>query len=126
MLRCWNTTRKFVAIKVFLVLLIYEEPMVRKIVEKASIFHQSCFGNVGFYYSWEHVEADWWFSWLMVLHIPMILLLRYAFPRSELLQEFPEHHTDFLHMAVKSKNNIVGSDIIEDETGSTENSSEEV
>merc|ERR1712217_748161 len=106
LLHSWNTTRTFVAIKLFLILLAYEEPMIDKVVEKLSERHafNSCFDNVGFIHSGEYVEGKWWAWWIVCLQgIPMMLLLRNAFPVSEIMDEFPEEHVDIVHMAVKNK-----------------------
>merc|ERR1712113_198590 len=97
LLHRWNTTKKFVAIKVFLVLLVYEELMIDKVVDKALHGHKSCFEDVGFNTPWETVEARWWIFWVISVQcIPMVLMLRAAFPASELFEEIDEHHTDFL------------------------------
>lgn len=102
LLRQWNTTRKFVAIKVGLVLLIVQELLLEKFLVLFLEHEGSCFQDLGFIYQWAHIEAKWWGQVCVAVEaIPMALLLRRAFPVDELNEDVQEFHHEMLHVAMK-------------------------
>jgi len=104
LLHAWNPTKKFVAIKLFILALAWEEWLIEKFFVKFLHQHDSCFEEVGFVRDWASVEGKWWSMWLIVVQgIPMMLMMRAAFPASDLMEEIEEFHTDFLKHGVRLK-----------------------
>lgn len=103
LLRHWNTTRKFVAIKVGLILLVVQDLLLEKFLVDF-LKHQvsSCFQDLGFIYESAEIEAKWWGQVCIAAEaIPMALLLRRAFPVDEIKENMQEFHHEMLHVAMK-------------------------
>lgn len=79
-LRAWNTTRKFIAIKAFLIVALVQEPAVELLVELAEgdgADDSTCIHG----HNWAHFVC----MWLLCLEsVPMAVLLAKAFPAEEL------------------------------------------
>jgi len=75
----WSTTRKFVAIKLILIVEMYQKILINKLVE-----HKDRSGNEGCLLLGEHRAAFWAMWWLVPESLLMTYLMWKAFPASEL------------------------------------------
>uniref|UniRef100_A0A7S1LNZ4 Uncharacterized protein n=1 Tax=Alexandrium catenella TaxID=2925 RepID=A0A7S1LNZ4_ALECA len=100
LLHRWNTTSKFVAIKVVLVVMAYQEFLLEHVGPRILKDRNSCFKSAGFHVlEWEAVECRYWSMFLLTIEMMfMALALRRAFPAKELRQPIQEVHHAFLDM----------------------------
>jgi len=119
LLHGWNTTKKFAAIKIILILMIYQDWILEKFGKAFFSHHDSCFKHMGYtHYAWQFLEAKRWGCWLVVLEmVPMALMIQAAFTVDDLEVTIRETHQDILAMAFRQhKTDESSSDA--DESGS--------
>lgn len=81
MLHEWSTTRKFVAIKLIIIVEMWQKLIISKVVKHKD---SSEVGNEGCLLMGEHRVAFWGMWWLVPESLLMLYLMRKAFPASEL------------------------------------------
>lgn len=131
LLHRWNTSKKFISIKVVLIVMVYQEFLLEHIGPGIlEHYNNSCFLYVGFHREWQDVEIRFWSMWLLTVEMVfMALALRRAFPAEELQEPIPEVHHAFLDMEMSRKLERDAENGLEDgalESGSEEEDSESV
>jgi len=130
LLRAWKTKRKFVAIKVVLVIAIWQHFAIEAIVARftGGPGSDSCFQYAG----WAAVlrdQTDWWRlveknffdAWISTMEaVPMALMMRWAFRAEELQISLREIHQDVLELGLR------GARIAEPRAFSAEDSTRKV
>jgi len=100
-LHAWDTSKKFIAIKVPLVLFVYQEFLIKKLLP-GFLNEDSCFQHVGFaYHEWTEVETEFWGMWAMAIEsVGVAVLIRRAFTANDIRKPIFEVHHQVLSMAI--------------------------
>lgn len=108
----WNTTRKFVAIKLILVLLMYQDLLIEKFLTPVLERQDSCFEHLHLSHRrWADLETQFWGMWLLMLEmIPTSILLRSAYSTGDLYKVFPEVHHEILDLQLAQAHEAEHSD----------------
>uniref|UniRef100_A0A7S1WUN0 Uncharacterized protein n=1 Tax=Alexandrium catenella TaxID=2925 RepID=A0A7S1WUN0_ALECA len=99
LLHQWGTTKKFISIKVVLIVMVYQEFLLGRIGPGILEKGQSCFRHVGFVKEWSEVETRYWSMFLLTFEMAlMAVALRRSFPVADVMQPITEIHHAFLDM----------------------------
>jgi hypothetical protein len=108
LLKRWNTKQKFIAIKVVLVISIWQDMLIEAIVSHAIEDSGSCFQYAGWNLAlddntelWMNMEIHFYCAWALTLEmIPVALLMRSAFAVDELKIKMREVHHSVLKLGM--------------------------
>lgn len=108
LLKRWNTKQKFIAIKIVLVISIWQDMLIESTVSRAIEGSDSCFQYAGWDIAlndstelWMNMEIHFYCAWALALEmIPVAFLMRSAFAVDELKITMREVHHDVLKLGM--------------------------
>jgi hypothetical protein len=108
LLKRWHTHKKFVAIKIVLVVAIWQDFLVTLIAHGPIKNSESCFkavymerGLIDRPDSWVHMEEYFWATWILALEtVPMALLICRSFPAAEVNERVYEVSHEMVELGI--------------------------